>query len=365
MKPTAPDYFYSIPPYVPGKPLEELEREYGITDSIKLASNENPLGPSPKAMQAVEHAITNLHRYPDGAAPELMAGLASKMGCKISQIVLGNGSDEVIDMLAKVYLNAGDEALMTEPSFMMYTISTLAQGAKAVKIPLTRDFRHDFEAMARAITPRTKIIFLNSPQNPGGTTITQEEFEPFLEKVDPSIVVVMDEAYIEFNRDPQAVTGLDYLNADHTVVTLRTFSKLYGLAGLRIGFGVMPEHASQMLGRIRPPFNINIPAQAGAAAALEDTEFVAKTLQTVHSGLDYLYHALQDMDVTCCPTQANFFMIDLGRDAREVYEALLYKGVIIRPLGSYGFDNHIRVTVGLPHENERFVRAFKEVMAAL
>ena len=363
MKPTAPEYFNIIPPYVPGKPLEELEREYGITDSIKLASNENPLGPSPKAMEAVKHALNNLHRYPDGAAPELMEAIASKMGCKTSQIVLGNGSDEVIDMLAKVYLNAGDEALMTEPSFMMYSISALAQGAKAVKIPLTPDYKHDFDALAKAVTAKTKILFLNSPQNPSGTVITKKEFEPFLEKVDPSILIVMDEAYIEFNRDSEAATGLDYLDCGRTVVTLRTFSKLYGLAGLRIGFGVMPEHASQMLNRIRPPFNINIPAQAAALAALSDSEFVEKTLETVHNGLDYLFDALKDLDVVCYPTQTNFFMIDLKRDAKAVYEALLYKGVIIRPLGSYGFDNHIRVTVGRPQENERFVKALKDVMS--
>ncbi|SHJ25479.1 histidinol phosphate aminotransferase apoenzyme [Desulfatibacillum alkenivorans DSM 16219] len=362
MKPTAPEYFNIIPPYVPGKPMEELERECGITDSIKLASNENPHGPSPKAVEAVKHALTNLHRYPDGAAPELMESIASKMGCKTSQIVLGNGSDEVIDMLAKVYLNAGDEALMTEPSFMMYSISALAQGAKAVKIPLTQDYRHDFDALAKAVTDKTKIIFLNSPQNPSGTVITKVEFEPFLEKVDPSILIVMDEAYIEFNRDPEAVTGLDYLNGGHTVVTLRTFSKLYGLAGLRIGFGVMPEHASQMLNRIRPPFNINIPAQVAALAALNDAEFVEKTLETVHNGLDFLFDALKALDVVCYPTQTNFFMIDLKQDAKAVYEALLHKGVIIRPLGSYGFDNHIRVTVGLPQENERFVKALKDVM---
>ncbi len=365
MKPTAPEYFNSIPPYVPGKPLEELEREYGITDSIKLASNENPLGPSPKAMKAVEHALSNLHRYPDGAAPELMERLAAKMGCRPEEIILGNGSDEVIDMLAKVYLNEGDEALMTEPSFLMYTISALAQGAVPVKIPLREDFGHDFGAIIQAITPKTRIIFLNSPQNPGGTVITKDEFEAFLKKVDPSILIIMDEAYIEFNRDPKAVTGLDYLDCDHTVVTLRTFSKLYGLAGLRIGFGVMPLHAAQMLGRVRPPFNINIPAQLGALAALEDDDYVRETLDTVHKGLDYFFDTLKDMDVVCYPTQANFFMIDLKRDAKEVYEALLHKGVIIRPLGSYGFDNHIRVTVGKPQENERFVRAFKEIMATL
>lgn len=365
MKPLVPKYFDAIAPYIPGKPISELEREYGISGSIKLASNENPIGPSKKAVQAAAGVLKDLHRYPDGAAHDLVLGLSQKIGCKTSEIVLGNGSDEVIEMLAQVFLSEGDEALMSDSSFLMYEISVRAQGAVPVKVALSRELGFDLDATIKKITDKTRMIFINTPLNPTGAIIKKREFEDFLEKLgkaDPRIIVVMDEAYIEFVRDTDCATGLNYLKGENIVVTLRTFSKLYGLAGLRIGYGVMPKYAAELLNRIRPPFNTSIPAQAAALAALDDKEHVKNTLDVVHDGLDYLFGALKELPVTCYSTQANFFLIDLGQNAGEVYEKLLRKGVIVRPMTSYGFPDFIRVSVGLKQENERFIRAFKEIL---
>jgi len=352
----------SIRPYKAGKPLDELEREYGISDSIKIASNENPLGPSPLAVRAIRDALGNLHRYPDGGGYLLINKIAEKMGVLPENIVLGNGSDEIIGMLSRAFLQPGDEVIIPQPSFLMYEIMARSAGAIPVFIPLRRLFV-DLDEIQNRITSKTRTIFICNPNNPTGTVISKEAFEKFLDKIPEEILVVVDEAYIEFVRDPDCAEGIDFLETDRSIITLRTFSKVYGLAGLRIGYGVMPREISGLLNRVRQPFNANTLAQLGAAAALEDRIFFDKTVNLIHAGLDYLYGALDKLKIGYFPTQANFFLIDVKMGADDVFERLLKEGVIVRSMASYGYPQYIRINVGLAEENARFVRALEKVLA--
>jgi histidinol-phosphate aminotransferase len=364
LKLNVPPHIAAIKPYEPGKPLEELEREYGITDSVKLASNENPLGPSPLAVRAMEKAMGKLHRYPDGSAYELNEKLAGYLNVSRDAIILGNGSDEIIGMLTRALLQPGDEAVLPRPSFLMYDITIRSSAATPVYVPLN-NLAIDLEKMADAITSKTRLIFVNNPNNPTGTMITRSEFETFLSKVPAGVVVVLDEAYIEFARDERCASGLDYLDASVPVVTLRTFSKAYGLAGLRVGYGVMPVALQELLNRIRQPFNVSSLAQIAAIHALDDTAFLAQTLRVVHEGIDYLYGELDKMGLQYFPTQANFFLIDVKRNAADVFEKMLRQGVIVRSMVSYGFPEYIRINAGLSEENERFIQALKMVLSAI
>jgi len=358
----APDHILAIPPYVPGKPVEELERERGIRHSIKLASNENPLGPSPKALAALRKVLASVHRYPDSAGFELTRKLAARLRLEPGQIVLGNGSDDIIAMLARSFLQPGDEVLMPKPSFQMYEIETRAAAALPVEVPL-KDFRTDFDAMAARLTPRTRMVFVNTPHNPTGSLVTRSELEAFMGLLPDHVLLVLDEAYLEFVRDPAGPDSLDYVKAGRPVVGLRTFSKAYGLAGLRIGYGLMAVEVAGVLNRVRQPFNVSLPAQAAAAAALEDAEFLKDTLQVVHQGVDYLHAALNELGLECRPTQSNFLMFRVPGDARRVFEGLLDRGVIVRPLASYGYPDRIRVNSGRPEENRRFIESLRQLLA--
>jgi len=361
MKLSIPDYIADLTPYVPGKPVEEVEREYGIRRSVKLASNENPLGPSPKAVAAIGQALDRLNRYPDGGAYELVGRLAAKLGLERQNIILGNGSDEIIGMLTRAFLRPGDEALLHRPAFLMYEILARSCGAVIRHVPL-RGMEIDLQAMAEAITPRTRLVFITNPNNPTGAIISAQAFERFWQRVPPHVVVVLDEAYIEFVRDRACAVGVDFFSEDRPLVALRTFSKAYGLAGLRIGYGIMPAALSDLLQRIRQPFNTNSLAQIGALAALEDIDFLKNTVQTVHGGMDYLQSRLADMGVRCFASQANFFLVDVGRDADRVFEDLMKQGVIVRSMTSYGFAKCIRVNVGRPEENDRLLEALQRVL---
>jgi histidinol-phosphate aminotransferase len=362
MKLELPDYIFRIDPYKPGKPIEELEREYGISGAVKLASNENPLGPSPKALEAVRGCLHSVHRYPDGSGRTLASKIAAKFNLKPENIVLGNGSDEIIGMLARVLLRPGDEALLPQQSFSMYEIMVRSCGATPVSVPLADSMAIDLTGMHNRLTSRTRMVFLCNPNNPTGMVITRRDLEAFLQKLPPNIVVVVDEAYIEFVTDPQCARATDFLGEESALAVLRTFSKAYGLAGLRIGYGIMPSTLAGYLHRVRQPFNAALPAQVAAAAALEDEAFLQKTIQTVHAGLTYLQRALEQLGIRYFPTQSNFFMIDVRRSADEVFEQMLRKGVIVRSMSAYGFADRIRINVGLPQENERFVQALSEVL---
>lgn len=362
MKLNVPQNILSLKPYTPGKPIEELEREYGISGSIKLASNENPLGPSPKAVAAMSAALANLHRYPDASGYYLVARLAERLKVSRDQIVLGNGSDDVIGMLTRVFLKPGDEAVMTSPSFLMYEIFVRTVDAVPVMKPL-KNLAVDLDAMADAVTDRTKMVFITNPNNPTGSHITTDEFKRFMDRLPSRVVVVLDEAYIEFARDPECLDGLTQISADRPLAVLRTFSKIYGLAGIRIGYGVMPAEMAALLNRVRQPFNTNSLAQVAAVAALDDDDFFRETRQLIQSELGFLQGGLKKMGVDYFPTQANFFLIDVKQPAGIVFEKLLRQGVIVRSMVSYGYPEYIRITVGTRVENVRLLKALEGVLA--
>ncbi len=287
--------------------------------------------------------------------------LAEKLNVSPDQIVLGNGSNEIIELLIRTYLQPGDEVISPFPSFLMYDLLIRAAGCHNKIVPL-KDFKNDLESMADRISSDTRMIFINNPNNPTGTIVSRDVFERFLRQVPSDVIVAVDEAYIEFVQERDCPVGLDYIGSDKSVVALRTFSKAYGLAGLRIGYGVMSTEMAGFINRVRQPFNTNALAQVGALAALGDDEFFAKTLSLTHSGLQYLYRELDRLSIRYYTTQTNFFLIDVGMDAKSVYEKMLRQGVIIRAMTAYGYPNYIRVTVGLPEENERFIKALEKVL---
>lgn len=358
------EHLKDFKPYPPGKPIEELRRELGLKGPIvKLASNENPFGPSPKAVAAVKEAASGLSRYPDPAAYELREALAQKFGVSPEEVVLGNGSNEVLDLLVKACLGPGEEALMSEPSFLMYEKFVTAAGGRVVKVPL-KDNRHDLEGMAQAISDKTRLIFLDTPHNPTGSIITQEEFSAWHRGLPEGVVVVLDEAYGEFVDDPSFVQALAFKDEAPPVIMLRTFSKAYGLAGLRIGYGIMTEGLSRVLNAIRQPFNVNTLAQVAAKAALEDEEHLRLVLETTRREKERLTQALRALGLSPYPSQANFILVELGRKAHPIYEALLRRGVIVRSMEAYGYPTCLRVSIGTPEENEVFLRHLKEVLDA-
>lgn len=356
-----PEYIATLAAYPPGKPLEELERELGISDSIKLASNENPLGPSPLAMQAIAGQIGKLHRYPDASAYYLKQRLSRHLGLLPEQLLCGNGSDEILELLVRAFLLPGQEVVSATPSFLMYGLLTQGAGGVFRPVPL-KDFRVDLPAVLAAITANTKLIIINNPNNPTGTVIYRPEWEEFLAALPPQVLVVVDEAYIEFADDPEVFQGLPYVQENRPLIGLRTFSKAYGLAGLRIGYGYGPSTLLGYLDRLRSPFNVNSLAQAAALAALDDHEFLAQTRLLVKEGLAFFCQELDCLGIAYIPTQANFLLIHVARDSREVYEQMLRQGVIIRAMSSYQLPEYIRVNAGLPAENQRFIQTFKRVM---
>lgn len=362
---SVPDYIASLVPYSPGKPIEELEREYGLTGSIKLASNENPLGPSPKALAAIHEALPRLHRYPDSSGYYLRKRLSEKFQLPFDGIVLSNGSNELIELAIHTFLLPQDEVVMPVPSFLVYQLAVQTMGGKTISVPL-KDFTIDLVQTAAAVTSRTKIVFINNPNNPTGTIISKAAFDAFLEAIPPHIVVVLDEAYIEFAQDRDTPVGFDYIHRSGPfVIVTRTFSKAYGLAGLRIGYGVMAPIIADYLQRVRQPFNTGMLSQVAALAALDDEDFLEQTQRVITEGLAFLYREIARLGLNTVPTQANFLLIEVPTDARTVHEALLRQGVIIRPLNAYGMANTIRVNAGLPEENERFVRALGHTLHEL
>jgi histidinol-phosphate aminotransferase len=348
-------------PYPPGKPIEELERELGIKGSIKLASNENPLGPSPMAVQAIMDKVQGLHRYPDGSGYYLKTKLSEKFGLPISKIILGNGSNELIELIIRTFLSPGEHVVQAFPTFLVYEKVVKGAGGRMISVPLS-GFEIDLNAIADAITAETKIVFLTNPNNPTGFALSKDEMSGFLKQIPDDVIVVLDEAYIEFISDEGVAQGLDLLSAHPLLAVLRTFSKLYGLAGLRIGYGFAAEDLIDYMNRVRQPFNANTLAQAAAIAALDDSEFVSRTLKVVQDGLQYLYQSLDEMGLEYRPTQTNFFLIKVPRKGKEIYERMLKKGVIVRSMDSYGLPDYIRINVGRPEENKRFVRSLKEIL---
>lgn len=357
-----PRWLRELTPYQPGKPIDELEREYGITDSIKLASNENPLGPSPLAIQALRRSLGDVHRYPDGGAFHLTRKLSAKLGVSPEQLIVGNGSNEIIELIVRAFVRPGDEVVMADQAFVIYRMVVQAAAATPRLVPL-RNFTHDLEGMAAAVTPRTRAVFLANPNNPTGTIYTREPWETFLANIPPRVLVVADDAYAEFVGDPAYADSLAYHGPGRLLITLRTLSKIYGLAGLRVGYGVSRPDVIDALHRIRQPFNVNALAQVAATAALDDEQHVARTREMNREGMAFLQRECERLGLPTVPSWANFLLIDVGQGA-EVYEALLREGVIVRPMGVYRFPRHIRATVGTMDECERFIGALERAVAS-
>ena len=356
-----------ITPYPPGKPLEELEREYGLTGSIKLASNENPWGPSPKAIEAIALSLSGLHRYPDGSSYYLTEALAGWLGVDPEEIVLGNGSNEVIEFLVKAFVQQGDEVITSHPSFLMYQKFVQVRGGENTVVPL-RDMNHDLSAITAAVTEKTRLIFMDNPNNPCGTLISRDSFHRFLSGLPEDIVVVLDEAYVDFVAPGKRIDVLSYIRKPDTipaVVSLRTFSKAFGLAGLRVGFGLMHREVASLLHRVRQPFNINMLGQVGALAALTDTDHYNKTITETADGREWLSRKVEELGCRPYPSHTNFFLIDVQGDATGLYEAMLRMGVIVRSMQAYDFPEFIRITVGTSEENQRFVTSLEECLRDL
>jgi len=355
-------HILSVPRYVPGKPIAELQRELGIHSAVKMASNENALGPSPLAIEAIQAHLRSAHVYPESSAPDLKGAISRFYGISSDSVILGNGSDEIMQMVAHLLIRPGDEAIMGENTFSMYRIVTEAFGGKPIRVPLKR-YCLDLEAMAAAVTDRTRLLFVAVPNSPTGTIVARSEFEAFLEALPKvGLVLVLDEAYREYVSDSDCPSGLDYLPGPVPILVLRTMSKVYGLAGLRVGYGLAAPWLIELLNRVRPPFNVNSLAQVAAAAGLNDTDHLERSLKMTHEGIGYLSRELKALGLEVIPSQANFVTFCLGTDARDVFEAMLRRGVIVRHLASFGMEDCIRVTVGTEGQNRRFIDVLEAVL---
>lgn len=352
-----------VSPYVPGKPAESLQRELGLTSIVKLASNENPLGPSPSVQDAIQQASRELGRYPDGGGYRLKAKLAQRFGQPMDAFTLGNGSNDVLEIIGRTFAGPGDEVVYAEFAFAVYAIVTQVSGATAVVVP-AKDWGHDLDAMAAAITAKTKLIYLANPNNPTGTCFDNQALKRFLAHVPERVLVVLDEAYFEYFEDQDRPDGFAFLAEHPNLIVCRTFSKAYGLAALRLGYAVSAPGIAELLNRVRQPFNVNTLAQEAGLAALEDGAHLQQSVAVNRAGMKQLTQGLEDLNLNYIPSRANFLTVRFGR-AAEVNRALLHKGVIVRPLDGYGMSEWLRISIGLPEENQRFLDALREVLAEL
>ena len=354
-----------LAPYNPGKPLQELERELGISDAIKLASNENPLGCSEQVRAVIANASADLNRYPDGNGFALKATLAEHLGVTAEQITLGNGSNDVLELLARTFVAPGDKGVVDAHSFVVYPLAITSAGGELVRVP-SRDHGHDLAAMADAVDASVRIVFVANPNNPTGTWVERTSLEQFLQQVPKDVLVVLDEAYFEYVDADDYPDGLTLLPAYPNLVVTRTFSKIHGLAGLRVGYAVSHPDIADLLNRLRQPFNVNSLAQEAAICALGDTDYLQASKQMNRAGMQSLGDALTQRQIPVIPSAGNFIMLQIpastGLKAATVYEMLLRQGVIVRPLANYHLPDFLRVSIGLPEENERFIAALDQVL---
>jgi histidinol-phosphate aminotransferase len=362
-----PEYIKRLSPYVPGKPVEQLERELGIQGAIKLASNENPLGPSPRAIEAIRAAAEHVHFYPEGAAPVLRDAVAKHLDVDPIHLVFGNGSDEILLLLTLSLISGpSDEIVIGDPSFAMYEIYATLANAKLTKVPLN-NYAHDLPAMADKVTERTRLVFIANPNNPTGTLVSAKEIAALLERMPPTATVVFDEAYHEFVDPADRAETIRYVLEGRNVVVTRTFSKAYALAGLRVGYAIAPRALAGYMDRVRSPFNVNLVAQSAAAAALSDSDHLRKSIEVNTAGRKQLVAGFDKLKLNWVPSSGNFVLVDVsdanGRDGLTVYNALLRKGVIVRPTAGFGLPKHIRVSIGTREQNDRFLNALAEVLA--
>jgi len=358
----APSWIREFAPYVPGKPSSELAREMGLPESgiVKLASNENPLGPSTRALVAMAAALPDIARYPDANGFELKRAIARRFGVATDQIVIGNGSNDVLELAARTFLSPGTSAVYSKHAFAVYPLSVMAIGAKGIETP-ARDFGHDVDAMAAAIRDDTRVVFIANPNNPTGTFVRGEALASFLHKVPRRVVVVLDEAYTEYLPDAQRYDSIAWLRDHPNLVVTRTFSKAFGLAGMRVGFALAHPDLADLMNRIRQPFNVNTVAQAGAIACLEDEEYVARSRALNDDGMRQISVGVERLGLEHIPSYGNFLCVRVGA-AANVYRQLLERGVIVRPVGGYAMPEWLRVSIGLPAENERFLGALADVI---
>ena len=354
----------NLTPYVPGKPIEEVQREFGLTDIIKLASNENPLGPSPKAVQAICEAAADVRLYPDNDCYQLRKALSAHLNVPGDQILLGHGSDELIHNIGLAFVNPGDEVMMCAGPFSQYEFTAKLMDATPVYVPM-EDFRNDVGEMARRLSEKTKVIFIGSPNNPTGTIVTKAELHRFMGAVSGGALVVLDEAYYEYVEDSEYPDSLELVRGGENVIVLRTFSKIYALAGLRIGYGITTPGLAMALERVREPFNVSSLAQAAAAASLADPEQVTRTRTLNRESLAYFYRELDRLGLRYPVSHSNFVWVDVGRDCRGVFVELLKRGVIVRTGDIFGAPTHLRVTTGTPEQNRRFVAALEQVLSSV
>lgn len=357
----APEYIRAIAPYQGGKPISELAREMGLNeaDIVKLASNENPLGMSPKAMMAVEGAIEDIARYPDGNAFVLREAVSSKYDVAANQIVFGNGSNDILELAARAFLQQGDEAIYSQHAFAVYPLVTQAVGAKGIVVP-AKDYAHDMEGFLKAITPKTKLIFIANPNNPTGTLIKKDVLKAFLDAAPSHVLVLLDEAYDEYLNEADKSEAIGWLAQYPNLIISRTFSKAYGLAGLRVGFGLMQAEVADIMNRVRQPFNVNSIAQAAAVASLADDDFVARSYAANQAGMAQLTQGLRKLGLEYIPSFGNFVSFKI-KNAAQVNQQLLQKGVIVRPVANYEMPDYLRVSVGLFSENARFLSVLEDI----
>ncbi len=350
----------NLVPYQPGMPIEEVKRQFGLEDVIKLASNENPLGGSPKARLAIKRALSQINRYPEGDCFYLRQALSRKYKLSPRRFIFGNGSDELIDIIIKTFVEEDENIITADTTFLEYQILAQVLGRRMIKVPLS-DFTYDLKAMLKKINKKTKVIFIANPNNPTGTYVNKRQLDEFLNRVPRRVIVVLDEAYDIFVDAADFPRSLDYLKRGNVII-LKTFSKSFGLAGLRIGYAAASPRLISYMQRARQPFNVNLLAQVGAAAALEDEAFIKKTRRIILQGKDYLYRQLTKLGLRFLPSAANFILIDAGRNGKTLHKRMLKSGVIIRDMQQYGLDNFIRVTVGTLSENKRFIEVLKRVL---
>ena len=359
--PAARSAVHDLKPYVPGKPIDEVKRELGLENIIKMASNENPLGSSPLALQALKDNIADSFLYPDANCFQLKKKLAGIIPCPVESMIIGNGSDELLKLISETFLDPGDEIIMADPTFSEYEFAAVLMNAKCIKVGLN-NYDHDLTAMLAAVTDKTKIIYICNPNNPTGTIAKARDIEEFMQKVPDHILVIFDEAYIEYVEAPDFQSGIKYVEGGRNAIVLHTFSKIFGLAGLRIGYGVTLPAIAALVERVTEPFNVNSLAQIAALAALDDQSHLKSSQELNHAGKLYLYGEFDRLGLDYIKTEANFIMVDTKKDSQEVFKAMLQKGIIVRTGDIFGYPTQIRVTIGDAEQNSRFIQALTEII---
>lgn len=353
---------HNLRPYIPGKPIEEVKAEYGLDQVVKLASNENPLGVSENVKMAISKEAEQINRYPDGGCRIIKKALAKKIMVSEDMLLFGNGSDGLLKVIGETFISKGDEVIISDPTFVEYIFVSSLMGAKIKKVKMN-PYYQDVNGIIEMVTNKTKIIFLTSPHNPAGTIISNKDLKYFMNQIPDNVLVVLDEAYYEYVQDDKYPNVLDYIEEGYPIIALRTFSKAYGLAGLRIGYAIANSSIINLLSKARDPFNVNRISQIAAKVALEDEDYLKRSIEVNEAGKKYLYKKLESRGIDYVPTESNFILIKIGKDSIDVFNRLLEMGVIIRPGKPLGYPEHIRVTVGLPEENKKFIYAIDKLLA--